>query len=195
MKLKVFKEKYSKKASKKPIKNKRIVDYQWITSVTIMAFFISLAFSFLAEVTIPNVSIILAIIIILAFIGFNIIFDMIGIAITVADIKTFNSMATKKVKGAKIAVRLIKNNEKASSFCNDVIGDICGIISGSAGVALTSMIADKSDINILFIGLLITAIIAALTIGGKAIGKATAINKSTLILYEFSKIIAWLSRK
>jgi CBS domain containing-hemolysin-like protein len=120
---------------------------------------------------------------------------MIGIAITVADIKTFNSMATKQVRGAKLAVKLIQNNEKASSFCNDVIGDICGIISGSAGVALSSIIANTFNLNLFIVSLLITALIASLTIGGKAIGKATAINKSTVILFEFSKILSYFYKK
>lgn len=190
MKLKQYKEKYSKKVSKKPVKNKRLVDYKWIITVTILAFFISLAFSFFSETTIPNANSVIAIIVIMSFIGIGILFDMVGIAITVADIKTFNSMATKQVRGAKLAVKLIQNNEKASSFCNDVIGDICGIISGSAGVALASILSSKLNINLFVISLLITAIIAALTIGGKAIGKATAINKSTPILYQFSRIVS-----
>ena len=195
MKLKKYKEKYSKKASKKPIKNKRLVDYKWIITVTILAFCISLAFSFFSETTIPNANSIVATIVILLFIGIGIVFDMIGIAITVADIKTFNSMATKQVSGANLAVKLIKNNEKASSFCNDVIGDICGIISGSAGVALSSILANTFNLNLFIVSLIITAIIAALTIGGKAIGKATAINKSTPILFHFSKIISCFYRK
>lgn len=195
MKIKTFKEKYSKKASKKPVKNKRLVDYKWIFTVTILAFFISLGFSFFSEITIPNANSIVATIIILLFICIGIIFDMIGIAITVADLKTFNSMATKQVRGAKLAVKLIQNNEKASSFCNDVIGDICGIISGSAGVALSSIIAKSFDLNLFIVSLLITAIVAALTIGGKAIGKATAINKSTPILFQFSKLLACFYRK
>ena len=195
MKVKKFKEKYSKKASKKPVKNKRLVDYKWIFTVTLLAFFISLGFSLFSEITIPNANSIIATFIILLFIGIGIIFDMIGIAITVADLKTFNSMATKQVRGAKLAVKLIQNNEKASSFCNDVIGDICGIISGSAGVALSSIIAKSFDLNLFIVSLLITAIVAALTIGGKAIGKATAINKSTPILFQFSKLLACFYRK
>ena len=195
MKLKILKEKYSKKADKKPIKNKRLVDYKWITTVTLLAFFISLIFSFFSETTIPNANSMVATIVILLFIGIGILFDMIGIAITVADIKTFNSMATKKVRGARLAVKLIQNNEKASSFCNDVIGDICGIISGSAGVALSSILAESLNVNLFVMSLLITAIIAALTIGGKAIGKATAINKSTLMLFQFSKAVACFYRE
>lgn len=195
MKLKRYKEKYSKKVSKKKIKNKKLIDYKWILTVTLLAFLISLLFSLFSESIIPNANSIIAIIVILLFIGVGIIFDMIGIAITVADIKTFNSMATKQVKGAKVAIKLIKNNEKASSFCNDVIGDICGIISGSAGVALSNIIANSFNISLLIVNLLITAIIAALTIGGKAMGKATAINKSTFILFYFSKFISKFYRK
>ncbi len=195
MKLKIFKEKYSKKVNKKPVKNRKLVDYKWIITVTLLAFFISLIFSLFSEGVIPNANSVVAITIILLFIGIGIVFDMVGIAITVADIKTFNSMASKQVKGAKLAIKLIKNSEKASSFCNDVIGDICGIISGSAGVALANIIATNFNFNLLIVSLLITAIIAALTIGGKAMGKATAINKSTLILFRFSQVIANFYRK
>lgn len=195
MKLKKFKEKYSKKVNKKPVKNRKLVDYKWIITVTLLAFFISLIFSLFSEGVIPNANSVVAITIILLFIGIGIMFDMVGIAITVADIKTFNSMASKQVKGAKLAIKLIKNSEKASSFCNDVIGDICGIISGSAGVALANIIAINFNFNPLIVSLLITAIIAALTIGGKAMGKATAINKSTLILFRFSQVIANFYRK
>jgi len=191
MKLKVFKEKYSEKVNKKPIKNKRLIDVKWISIVTVLAFTISIIFSFFSEIITANANSVIATIIILLFIGLGIVFDMVGVSITVADIKTFNSMATKKVRGARLAVKLIQNNEKASSFCNDVIGDICGIVSGSAGVALAGIIAESLNINIFIPTLIITAIIAALTIGGKAIGKATAINKSTPILFKFSKIASY----
>ena len=190
MKTKNYKEKYSKKVDKKPIKNKRLIDWTWISTVTALAFLISVLFSFFSEAITNNANSILATIIILLFIGLGIIFDMVGISITVADIKTFNSMATKQVKGANLAVKLIKNSEKASSFCNDVIGDICGIVSGSAGVALAAILSATYDLKMFTTTLIITAIIAALTIGGKAIGKATVINKSTVILFEFSKIVS-----
>ena len=192
MKVKKYKEKYSKKAKKKPIIDKRVSDMKWIATVTVLAFFISIIFSFLSETFIPNVNSIIAVVIILLFIGLGIIFDMVGIAITVADLKTFNSMATKRVRGAKLAVKLIQNNEKASSFCNDVIGDICGIISGSAGVSLASILARSYSLSLFSCTLVITAIIAALTIGGKALGKQAAINKSTYILFKFSQILSFV---
>ena len=195
MKTKNYKEKYSKKVNKVKIRNRRLIDVKWIAVITVLAFLISILFSFFSEIITSNATGYIATIIILIFIGFGILFDMIGIAITVADISTFNSMATKQVKGARIAVKLIKNNEKASSFCNDVIGDICGIVSGSAGVALAAILSNTYNFDIFLTTLIITALIASLTIGGKAIGKARAINKSTVILYKFSKFLYCFYRK
>lgn len=195
MKSKNYKEKYSKKTSKKPVKNKKLVDKKWIVTISIVTFFISLVFSFLGEVIIPNAHIIISVILVFTFIALGIIFDMIGISVTVSDIKTFNSMATKKVKGAKLAVKFIKNSEKVSSFCNDVIGDICGIVSGSTGITISLIIARVTGINSLIVTLLTTAIIASLTIGGKAIGKSIAINKSNTILYKFVLFLSFFYRK
>ena len=195
MKNKKYNEKYSKKTSKKPMKNKKLVDKKWIVTISIVSFFISLCFSFLGEVIIPNAHLIISIILVFTFILLGIIFDMIGISVTVSDIKTFNSMATKRVRGAKLAVKFIKNSEKVSSFCNDVIGDICGIISGSTGITIAIIIAEKFNISSLIVTLLTTALIAALTIGGKAIGKSFAINKSNTILYKFVLFLSFFYRK
>lgn len=195
MKDKKYKEKYSRKTSKKPIKDKRLVDKKWITIISIVTFFISLCFSFLGEVIIPNAHLIVSIILVFTFIILGIIFDMIGISVTVADIKTFNSMATKQVRGAKIAVKFIRNAEKVSSFCNDVIGDICGIISGSTGITIALIISNMTNIPSLIVTLLTTSIIASLTIGGKAIGKSFAINKSNVILFKFVQFLSVFYRK
>ncbi len=195
MKLKKFKEKYSNKVDKKVIKNKKLVNYNWIIKITIITFVISLAFSLLSETIIPNVNIIISLVLILVFIGLGILFDMIGVSITVADIKTFHSMAAKNLRGAKLAVKLIKNAEKVSSFCNDVIGDICGIISGSTAASIAIIISAKFNFNLLVVSLIITALVAASTIGGKAIGKSIAINKSNIIIYKFASFLAFFYRK
>ena len=88
------------------------------------------------------------------------------------------------------AVKLKKNADKVSSFCCDVIGDICGVISGAAGVTISALLVSKYHFNLLFVSLVVTAFISSLTIGGKAIGKNIAINKSNIILYEFAKFIS-----
>ena len=124
------------------------------------------------------------------FIIIGILFDIVGVSVTTAEESVFHSMNSRKVKGANVAVKFKKNAEKVSSFCCDVIGDICGVISGAAGTAITAILVTKFNTNLLITGLLVTAIISSLTIGGKAIGKSFAINKSDIILYEFAKIIS-----
>lgn len=195
MKNKKYKEKYSNKAGKKPIKNKKLVNYNWIIKITSITFCISLIFTLMSETIIPNANIFISLILLLVFIGLGIMFDIIGVSITVADQKTFNSMATKNVKGAKLAVKLIKNAEKVSSFCNDVIGDICGIISGSTSASIAIIISSNFNVNLLITSLLITSLVASITIGGKAIGKSIAMNKSNAIIFRFSSLLSVFYRK
>jgi CBS domain containing-hemolysin-like protein len=181
-------EKFKKQNKKRQIEKS---NYKWVIQTTLMAFIISLIFSFISEITIPNVNIYIGIVLVILFILIGIIFDIIGIAVTSADVKPFHSMNAKKVKGSDIAVELIKNAAKVSSFCNDVVGDICGIISGSASAIISVIISTTTHINIFVVTLVTTSLIAALTIGGKALGKTFAINKSNIIIYESSKFISY----
>ena len=169
---------------------KELVDSKWIIRIILISFSISFALSFVSETTIPNLNLIFGILIALIFISIGILFDIIGVSVTAADSKVFHSMNSRKVKGADIAVKFIKNSEKVSSFCCDVIGDICGVISGSTAVAIALLISTTLGTNQLLTIMVITGLISALTIGGKAIGKSFAINKCDIILYEFSKFIS-----
>lgn len=176
---------------RKEKKDKAKPDVKWIIKIMVISFVISMLFSFASELALPNVHIIIGIIIVILFIFLGIVFDMIGVAVTSSDEKPFHSMNSRKVRGADIAVKLKKNADKVSSFCNDVIGDICGIVSGSAGALIALTLSNLLHIDKFLISLIVTAIIASLTIGGKAIGKSYAINKSNLILYEFAKFISY----
>lgn len=162
----------------------------WILLIMLVSFIISLAFSFIAETILPGINILLSVILILVVISIGAIFDMIGVAVASAEEAPFNSMASQKIRGGKLAIKMIKNASKVSTFSNDVIGDICGIISGSAGVTVAVKIANYLDANLLLVTLITTAIIAALTIGSKACGKNIALSKSNMILYETAKILS-----
>ena len=119
----------------------------WPLIVTILAFTISLLFSFMSESVMPKVGIIVGIMILILFIFIGIIFDMIGVAVTSSNEEPLHAMSSKKIKGAKKAVSFKKNADKVSSFCNDVIGDICGIISGSAGVSVAKGLASTFNLK------------------------------------------------
>lgn len=180
---------------KKTIKKKKSnVDYNWIIKIAIIAFIISITFSFISETAIPNVNIIIGILLALIFIVIGILFDMVGVSVTASDEAEFHSMASQKVRGAKMAVKLKKNADKVSSFCNDVVGDICGIISGSTGTVIAIKLANMFNSNSLLFTLIIMGLISTLTIGGKAMFKGIAINKSNKILFRFAKILSIFSR-
>ena len=170
--------------------NKKKADIGWIVKIIIIAFTLSFGLSYVSQVTLPKLSIVGGVLVTLLFVGIGILFDIVGVAVTSSDEKVFHSMNSRKVKGADVAVRFKKNASKVSNFCCDVVGDVCGIISGTAATTIAAVVAEKFNFSILFTGLSIAAIVAALTIGGKALGKGFAINKSNIILYEFAKIIS-----
>ena len=179
---------------KKEKKKKTIVDYSWIIKISIISFVISILFSFISETAIPNVNIIIGILLALIFIIIGILFDMIGVAVTASDEVELNSMASQKIYGAKMAIRLKKNANKVSSFCNDVVGDICGIISGSTGTVISIKLSSVTGGNPLLITLLVMGIISTITISGKAMVKGIAILKSNKILFRFAKILSIFSK-
>ena len=167
----------------------------WVITITILAFFISFVFSLVSEMTLSKVNLVIGIIVLILFIIVGIIFDMIGVAVTSTTEEPLHAMSSKKIKGAKKAVSFKKNADKVSSFCNDVIGDICGIISGTVGVTITATIAKTYKLDIFWVGLIITSIIASLTIGGKAISKSIAIKNSNQIVYLTAKVISIFEKK
>ena len=177
-------------SNKREKKFKKLINWNWIFKITLVGFILSFSFSSISELIIPNVSIVIGIMLIIIFIGLGVLFDIIGVAVTSADEKIFHSMSARKVKGAKLAVKFKKNADKLSSFCNDVIGDVCGIISGSAGAIIAATLSVKFSLSAFLVSLIVTASIAALTIGGKAMVKSIAINKSNIILYRFAKFIS-----
>ena len=164
---------------------------KWILLITSFTFVISMIFSYLSETILKKSNIVIELLVLLTVILIGIIFDMIGVAVTTCAEYPFHAMASRKIKGAKTAIKLIKNKDKVSSFCNDVIGDICGIVSGTAGVIIATSIAKDSIIC----SLLVTATISSLTIGGKALGKKVAVNKSESITKIVSKILSIMEHK
>ena len=189
MKTKKFKDEYSKEPIKKDKTKNEKRDKKWIITVSALSFVISLIMSLISEMIIPNAVISMSIFLVLIFIFIGIIFDIIGLATSTADPKIFHSMATKKVKGSKKAIELIKNKDKVSSLLNDVIGDICGVVSGSCGLAISITLANMLNTNKILTTIIITSIISSLTIGGKAFGKTIAINNANEIVFEFAKIL------
>ena len=162
---------------------------KWLLTVLLISFLLSIVMSITSEGLIPKVNVVIGIIIILFFIFIAVIFDMIGVAITAQEETPFHSMASKKIKGSTHSVKLLKNADKIASICNDVVGDVAGVVSGSAGVLVASTISDYFGINKSLVVLVTTAVIASLTITGKAYGKSIAIKNSKEITKQVGKVL------
>ena len=162
---------------------------RWVIRVFLIAVALSAAMSLCSGAVLEDAGYVTATLILLLFIALGIVFDIIGVAVTAANPKPFNSMAAHCVKGAKEALNLIRNAEKVASFCNDVVGDICGIVSGStAAVIVVELQRDLSTTSIL-ISIAVTALISGITIGGKALGKTVAINECTGVVYRVARLM------
>ena len=105
-------------------------------------------------------------------------------------------MAARKVPGAKQAIWIVRNAEKVGSFCNDVVGDISGIISGAtSAVIITHLTNNAADLRSVLLSLAITGCVASLTIGGKAVGKTLGISRSEDIVFLVGRLLAFFSWK
>lgn len=161
----------------------------WPLRVFFMAVILSALLSFFSATAMDGAGYVVAILVLTAFIALGIVFDMIGVAVTAADPKPFHSMAAHKEKGGREAIRLLSNANRVSSVCNDVVGDICGIVSGStAAVIVTALQRDFSTTSVA-ISIGVTALISGLTIGGKALFKKVAINECTAVVYRVARIM------
>ena len=176
-----------KNNQKENVKNKAI---RWGITISIITFLLSLFFSFISNTAVNGLEVIPAIIILLAVIGTGILFDLIATAVPVAKEEEFHAMAAKKQKGAKQAIKLIRNSSRVANFCADVIGDICGVLSGAVGAIIALKITESYGIGDAA-QYLISAFVAALTVGGKAVTKDIAKKHSTKILSIISKLISF----
>lgn len=180
----------------KDIKNGKdqYASLKWGLFIFVLTFILSLSFSFISQM-LSNLQIVIAFGVLVFFIFINILFDIIAVSTTACSVEPFLAMASKKIKGAKIAVKIVKNAEKVSNICGDVVGDICGIISGSLGALIVvSLLKTGITLDNTLLSILFSSTIAALTVGGKALGKKFAFDNCQKIVYFISKILSVFSR-
>jgi CBS domain containing-hemolysin-like protein len=165
----------------------------WVITIFLVTIFVSALISLISEEVMASSSIYVAFIILFIIVLIGILFDIIGVSVTSADETPFHAMAARKVPGAKESIRLLRQAEKVSSICNDVVGDICGVVSGSASATIAAQVLQHFEFSWpRLIILIMSALVAGLTVGGKAIGKTFAVNSSTNIVHSVGKLIYWL---
>ena len=175
-------------------KKERNKTIRWVVIIFLVTIFVSGTISFSSDLIMANSSMFVAFIILLAIVLIGIIFDVIGVAVTSADERPFHSMASRRVPGAQESIRLLRNAERVSSICNDVVGDICGVVSGSASATIAAQVLQNFEWTYeSMIPLIMSALVAGLTVGGKAIGKTFAMHSCTQIVHGVGKVV-WVFR-
>ena len=181
------------KADPSQARKERNKTIRWVVTIFLVTIFVSGAITLISDEIMSKSGIITSFVILLIIVLIGIVFDIVGVAVTSADESPFHSMAARKVTGAQEAIRLLRNAERVSSICNDVVGDICGVVSGSASATIAAQLLVKFEFSWpMLVGLLMSALVSGITVGGKAIGKTFAVNSSTAIVHFAGKVIALL---
>lgn len=162
--------------------------------IVFMTFLIAMSFSYIFSVLLGDVPLLIAFVMLVGIIIMGIICDGIGNAVVSADETTFHSMAAQKLKGAKESIMLIRNAPMVANVFNDVIGDIAGIISGSTAAAIVLAIEEGFGMKSVMLSIVMSGLVAALTVGGKAIGKGFAIQRARYIVYYVGVFIYYIKR-
>lgn len=175
------------------MKNK---DNKWVLWITLLTILLGFIFSFVSEILVSNLSNLVSIIVLIGIILIGIIFDTIGVAVASASETPFHSMSANRVSEGKYGIKLLRNAAQVSNFSNDVVGDICGIISGAIGIQIVINISKgHPDINMAIISLITPSLIAGATVGGKALGKTFALENDEEVIHILAKILRFLDQK
>lgn len=176
-------------------KSERLKNVKWVVTIFMVTIVISGVISFTSDKIMASSGMVTAFLILFSIVLVGILFDTVGVAVTSADESPFHSMAARKVPGAQEAIRLLRKAERVSSICNDVIGDICGVVSGSAAATITLQLIQNFRFSVpTLISLGMSALVAGFTVGGKAISKGFAVNSSTEIVYFVGRFIFTLNK-
>lgn len=183
-----------KSTKTKDRKSKKKGNTAWVVTAFLISFVISACLSAASDKVVDALEVWIAAIVLITIISLGIVFDIIGLAVTTADISPFNSMAARRLKTGQKAVWLINNAEKVSSFCNDIVGDIAGVVSGATGAGIAVKLFSDLGSAAFFPTLMLTSLISAVTVGGKAMGKSVAIKHSTNIVTFAAKVLCGFRR-
>ena len=97
-----------------------------VSAVFVLTFLISVTLSLTSNTALSYLPLFPSIVLLAAIVWLGIIFDIVGVAVTVANEEPFHAMASKRIPGSRQGVWLIRRAEQVANFCNDVVGDIAG---------------------------------------------------------------------
>ena len=156
----------------------------WIYKVFLLTFFLSILFSTITNLIAYHTNLLVIFISLILVIVIGIVFDMLGTASLTCKEAYFHSMSAQKIKGAREAISVLKNNVRFANICNDVIGDVCGGLGSVLAVSLSKV----SSVSLTILSVILAAFISAFTVGGKAVFKGVAIKSCNQIIFVFGKL-------
>lgn len=184
-----------KKKFKVPRPNSNVsTSHKWTIIVTILSFILSMFFSFVTSVAMKSLTVFFAFVLLFVIIAINIVFDMVGTAVQSAEEEPFHSLAARKVAGAKESISIIRHAPQLANMCCDVIGDIAGIISGATTALIVAELVAMFELRGMLPSLILTGLVGALTIGGKAMSKGISMQNGNYIVFIVGKIMYFFKR-
>ena len=171
----------------------------WPVKALAISLLLAFAVNALSSYTLSDTQLWVAVVVTVLILVLGVVFDMIGTAATSCDVGPFLAMASRKVKGGKTAVKLAKKRDVVSSVCCDIVGDICGIVSGvcAATIAANRIFGAEAigSTGNFWVSVAIYAVISMATITLKAVGKGLAVKKANSIIYGVAKVLSIFSKK
>ena len=169
---------------------------RWSIFISIVTFILACVITVTATSVLEGVSWAIGIVIVLLIVMVGILFDIMGLAAAAASESPFHGMASEKLPGSKQAIYIVRNADRFSNFCNDVVGDVASVISGAASAAVVfKLIGGGNGIAGPLVSILFTACVSALTVGGKALGKSYAIHSCTHVVLLIGKLFYFLEKR
>jgi CBS domain containing-hemolysin-like protein len=160
----------------------------------LLTFILSLMLTYVANVILGVLVVYFALLVLLLVILLGVGADMVGFAAAAADVAPLNAKASNKVSGARQAVRLIRNADQVAVFCSDVMGDISSTLAGAMGAVIVFRLIAERNLVSNWYTIIMTALVAAVTVCGKALGKGIALQEASEIMFRLGQAVAWVER-
>jgi CBS domain containing-hemolysin-like protein len=160
----------------------------------LLTFILSLMLTYVASVFLGVLVVYFALLVLLLVILLGVGADMVGFAAVAADVAPLNAKAANRVSGARQAVRLIRNADQVAVFCSDVMGDISSTLAGAMGAVIVFRMITERHLVSNWYTIIMTALVAAVTVCGKALGKGIALQEASEIMFQLGQAVAWVER-
>ena len=170
-----------------------MVRWRQVLTIVLMTFFLSIVFNLGSSSLLRIVPLVFSFGLLFFIVLIGIVFDIVGVAAAAGKESPFHAMAANRIPGAKQGIWMLRNADRVATFASDVVGDIAGTLSGAIGAAIVfRLLLTQPGWNETALTTLTIAVVAAVTVGGKAWGKTIAISRCTEILYIAGRVLYML---